>query len=687
MTKRILALMTVIGTMACGSGGGTFGCGFAVPSTSSSPPPAAAATADRKYLLERVDEAAVVQLYADAFRDLTLKEKTLVWHLYQAAIAGRDIYYDQKYVHNLEMRDVVEAIITHPAGVDSKTLEEVTRYTKLFWINTGPYNNLTARKFVLQCTPDAFAAAARAAERAGGSFPLKNAETLDQLLARLKPAFFDLDVDPTITAKTPPAGKDILTASANNLYVGVTTKDLEGFVEKFPLNSRLVKTNGKLVEEIYRIDGRYGKQIAAIVQHLEAAIPYATEPMQKALRALITFYTTGDTKDREAYDIAWVLDKASPVDTMNGFIEVYLDARGIKGAYEALVFYVNKEKTSEIQKIAQNAQWFEDRMPWDPKYRKQGVQGITANAIDVVIETGDSGPVTPVGINLPNDQAIRERYGSKSVLLSNVSEAYDKSTLPEFRSEFSWTPEETARATKWSAFAGELTTNMHEVIGHASGKVEERLNGNPAALLKEQFSALEEARADLVALYFLPDPKLAEIGILAAADQDEIVRTEYESYARNAIVQLRRVREGTQIEEDHMRNRQMIVRWLMANTKAIDVRTRDGKTYYVMTDPKAFRDGVGRLLAEVQRIKAQGDYPAAKQLFETYGVHFDPKLRDEVVARVEKLNLPSYTGFVMPKLDPSKSAAGEVTGVTISYPMDFTKQMLEYSAATRDLRR
>jgi dipeptidyl-peptidase-3 len=688
MTKRILALMTVIGTIACG-GGGAGGCGFALPSTSSGPPAAAstAASADRKYLLERVDEAAVVQLYADAFRDLTLKDKTLVWHLYQAAIAGRDIFYDQKYVHNLEMRDVLEAIITHPAGVDPKTLEEITRYTKLFWINTGPYNNLTARKFVLQCTPEAFAAAARAAEKAGGPFPLGSGETLDQLLARLEPAFFDPTVDPTITAKTPPAGKDILTASANNLYVGVTMKDLEGFVEEFPLNSRVVKINGKLVEEVYRIDGRYGKQIAAIVQHLEAAIPYATEPMQNALRALIKFYRTGDQKDREAYDIAWVQDKASQVDTMNGFIEVYLDARGIKGAYEALVFYVNKEKTSEIQKIAQNAQWFEDRMPWDPKYRKPGVQGITANAIEVVIETGDSGPVTPVGINLPNDQTIRERYGSKSVSLSNVSEAYDKSTLPEFRSEFSWTPEETARAAKWGAFAGELTTNMHEVIGHASGKIEERLKGNPAALLKEQYSALEEARADLIALYFLPDPKLAEIGILAAADQDEIVRAEYEAYARNALVQLRRVREGTQLEEDHMRNRQMIVRWLMENTKAIETRTRDGKTYYSMTDPKAFRDGAGRLLAEVQRIKAQGDYPAAKQLFETHGVHFDPRLRDEVVARVQKLNLPSYTGFVMPKLDPAKSASGEVTDVAISYPMDFTKQMLEYSAATRDLRR
>jgi dipeptidyl-peptidase-3 len=506
------------------------------------------------------------------------------------------------------------------------------------------------------------------------------------MLTRLQPLFFDPNVDPTVTSKTPPAGKDILEASANNLYAGVTMKDLEGFHEHYPLNSRLEKVNGKLVEEVYRVGGRYGRQIASIVQHLEAAIPFASAPMAKALRALITFYKTGEAKDREAYDIAWVQDKASTVDTINGFVEVYLDARSIKGAWESLVFYVNPEKTSEIQKLAHNAQWVEDHMPWDPKYRKEGVQGITANAIDVVIETGDSGPVTPVGINLPNDQAIRERYGSKSVSLSNVNEAYDKSTLPEFRSEFSWTKEEADRATKWNAFAGELTTNLHEVIGHGSGKIDERLNGNPQAPLKEQFSALEEARADLVALYFLPDPKLVEVGLLAKQDQDEIVRAEYEGYARNAIVQLRRVRQGTQIEEDHMRNRQMIVNWLKANTKAIDVRTRDGKTYYVTTDVAAFRDGVGRLLAEVQRIKAEGDYAAAKALFETYGVHFDAKLRDEVVARVERLHLPSYTGFVMPRLDAVKDASGAITDVTISYPQDLTKQMLEYSSLTRSLR-
>ena len=677
MLKGIIAVMTIVGTAACGRG-----------DAANAPAPAASAPAavERPYLLERVDEAAVVQVYADGFQALSLKEKTLIWHLYQAAVAGRDIFYDQRYAPSLEMRDVLEAIIAHPQKIDKATLDEVTRYTKLFWINTGPHNNLTARKFMLKCTPAAFAAAAHAAEQGGARFPLKQGETLDQLLARLHPSFFDPNRDPIVTNKTPPAGKDILTASSNNLYVGLAMKDLEGFHERYPLNSRLVKKDGKIVEEVYRIGGRYGSQLASVVKHLEDAIPFATEPMAAALGALIKFYQTGETKDRKAYDIAWVRDKASPVDTINGFTEVYLDARGIKGAWEALVFYVNNEKTSEIKKLAANAQWFEDRMPWDPKYRKQGVQGITANAIDVVIETGDSGPVTPIGINLPNDQSVREQYGSKSVSLSNINEAYDKSTLPEFRTEFSWAPEEAARAEKWGSLSSELTTNMHEVIGHASGKVDERLKGNPQAALKEQFSALEEARADLVALYFLPDPKLVELGLVTGDDHDDIVRTEYEAYTRAAIVQLRRVREGAQLEEDHMRNRQMVVRWLMANTKAIDARTRDGKTYYVMTDPLAYREGVGRLLAEVQRIKAEGDYAAAKQLFETYGVHFDPKLRDEVVARVDRLHLPSYTGFVMPRLETVTSPSGEITDVTISYPRDLTRQMLEYSAATRPTR-
>jgi dipeptidyl-peptidase-3 len=642
----------------------------------------------RTYRLERVGEAAVVQVYADGFAALPSDQKQLIWHLYRAAIAGRDIFYDQRYAHNLDMRDVLEAIVSRPAlsATDEETFREIERYTKLFWINTGPYNNLTARKFVLKATPERFRAVAQAAAAAGARFPARKGETLDNLLARLTPMFFDPAFDSFVTCKTPGPGKDILQASANNLYVGVTMKDLEGWKDRYELNSRVVKKNGRIEEEIYKIGGRYDAQLREIVQHLEAAIPLAPAPMAKALRALITWYETGETADRLEYDIAWVQDKDSPVDTINGFTEVYLDARGIKGAWEAIVYYVNHAKTSAIQKIAAHAQWFEDRMPWDPAYRKDGVKGITANAIDIVIETGDSGPVTPVGINLPNDQVVREKYGSKSVSLSNINEAYEGAMDTGFRTEFSWNPEEAARSERFGAFVQELATDLHEVIGHASGKVADRLNGSPQTMLQEQYSALEESRADLVALYFLPDDKLVELGLVRPEDQAEVVQTEYEAYARAAIVQLRRVREGTQIEEDHMRNRQMIVMWLMANTRAIERRSRDGKTYYIMVDAAAFRAGVATLLAEVQRIKSEGDYAAAKALFETYGVHFDAGLRDEVVARVDRLNLPSYTGFVQPRLEAVTAADGTITDVEISYPQDLTKQMLEYAAMTRDSR-
>jgi dipeptidyl-peptidase-3 len=637
------------------------------------------AATERQYLLERVDEAAIVQLYADGFDELAREEKILAWHLYRAALAGRDIYYDQRYAHNIVMREVLEEILTHAHRVEAETLAEIGRYTRLFWLNTGPYNNLTARKFVLKCTPHQFRQAALAAQAAGARFPVADGETLDMLLLRLEPMFFDPSFDPMVTNKTPGPGKDILLSSANNLYGGVSMGDLEQFAERHPLNSRLVKRGGHLVEEVYRVGGRYGRQIAAIVGHLRDALPCASPATATAIGALIRFYETGETRDRRDYDIAWVQDQASPVDAINGFIEVYLDARGIKGAWESVVFYVNREKTEGIRKLAREAQWFEDHMPWAPEYRKQGVTGVTGRAIDVIVETGDTGPISPIGINLPNDQWVRERYGSKSVLLSNVLDAYERSTPPEFRSEFSWTPEEASRAEAWGPLAGELTTTMHEVIGHGSGKVSERLQGNPQAALKEQFSALEESRADLVALYYLPDAKLATLGLVPAEHREEIVRAEYETYARNALVQLRRVREGTQLEEDHMRNRQMIVHWLIDNTTAIDVRRRDGKTYLVMTDTGAFHEGVARLLAEVQRIWAEGDHPAARDLFERYGVHFDAALRDEVVARVDHLKLPSYTGFVMPCLEAVRDEQGEITDVRVSYPLDLATQMLEYS--------
>ena len=352
---------------------------------------------DRQFLLERVDDAAVVQIYADGFERLLLREKTLIWHLYQAALAGRDIYYDQRYVHNLDMREVLEEILTHAADVDADALMEIQRYTKLFWINTGPFNNLTARKFVLNLPPSTFGAAARAAHASGAEFPLRRGETVDDLLARLEPAFFDPDVDAAVTNKTPPDGRDMLIASANNLYDGVSLDDLADFDERHPLNSRLVKRDEALVEDVYRVGGLYGEYLSDVVAHLQAAIPFATESMAASLAALVTWYQTGDAADQLAYDIAWVADRDSPVDTINGFTEVYMDARGVKGSWEALVFYVNPEKTESIRRLADNAQWFEDRMPWDPAYRKKGVRGITANAIDVVVETGESGPVTPIG--------------------------------------------------------------------------------------------------------------------------------------------------------------------------------------------------------------------------------------------------------------------------------------------------
>jgi dipeptidyl-peptidase-3 len=458
--------------------------------------------------------------------------------------------------------------------------------------------------------------------------------------------------------------------------------DLEGFTERYGVNSRLVAGPGGLVEEVYRVGGRYGSEIGRVVSHLRSAVPYAPTATRRALEALIRFYESGEDEDRAQYDIAWVADKDSVVDTINGFIENYLDARGVKGAWEGIVCYVNPDKTKSLQRLAEAADWFELRMPWDPKWRRTDVVGVTARAIDVVVETGDAGPLTAIGINLPNDQRIRERYGSKSVCLANITEAYDRSQLPAYRREFCWDDAEVARAERWGALASEVTTAIHEVLGHGSGVVASYLEGQPQLALKETYSSIEEARADLVALYFVPDPKVASLGLLPTEHQDVIVQTEYEGYARTALVQLRRVREGSTLEEDHMRNRQLIVHWLMEHTRAIDVRVRDGRTFYVLESVEGFREGVGRLLAEVQRIKSEGDYDGARALVETYGTHFEPALRDEVVGRVDRLNLPSYTAFVQPRLEPIVDAGGRIVDVHIGYPHDLTRQMLEYSGAS-----
>lgn len=647
------------------------------------PAQTASSVPTRPYLLERVDDAAVVQLYADGFAGLPLDQKTLIWHLYEAALAGRDIYTDQRYAHNLAMRDFLEALVLHDGALPADVATEIWRYTKLFWINSGPFNNLTARKFVLKLGIDDLARAATLAAAAGARFRTAAGESPADLARRLAPALLDPAVDAMVTNKTPGAGGDILRDSANNLYDGVSMADLEGFTERYPLNSRLVKRDGQLVEEVYRVGGRYDAELRRIIGHIEAALPFATPSFAAALTALIRWYRTGEDSDRTAFDIAWVQSTDSPVDTMSGFIEVYMDARGIKGAWESMVYYVNHEKTARIRALAENAQWFEDQMPIAPVYRKPVVLGVSATAIEVVIETGDAGPITPIGVNLPNDQRVREVHGSKSVTLSNVTEAYEFSTTDEYRREFAWNDEEFDRAKRWGAVAGELATEIHEVLGHGSGRMAAGISAQPQELLKEQYSALEETRADLVALYFCADPKLVELGIVPADAHADIVRAEYEAFARTALVQLRRVREGTQLEEDHMRNRQAIVHWLLANTRALSVRIREGRTFYVLESVARFRDGVAEMLREVQRIKSEGDYEAARVLFETYGVHFDAGLRDEIVRRVDQLKLPSYTGFVMPTLTPVYDANGGIADVQISYLCDFAQQMLSYSAHRR----
>jgi dipeptidyl-peptidase-3 len=705
MVERIVAAVSVAALWGCAAASGPGEIG------EMSGRQAAERTDDRRYLLERVDDAAVVQVYADGFEKLPREQRVLVWHLYQAAVAGRDIYLDQRYRHNLALRDLLEETLvalgaTGPEwekaaaelsaeGLEPATVVEIRRYARLFWIHSGPFNQLTSRKFVLRCPPQQFAAAVKAAEKRGARLPNREKETTDQLLARVNRVLFDPAFDSVCTNKTPGEGKDILLASANNLYENVSLADLQGFTERYALNSKLVKKrDGKLAELVYRAGfdqlvppGLHAERIAKVIGHLEDAIPYAPPRTARALGALIRFYKTGSDADFREYCIAWVADQDSPVDTVNGFIEVYLDPRGVKGAWEGIVSIDDPEKMDQIRKFSQHAQWFEDRMPFAPEYRKPQVKGISAKAVQVVVETGDSGPITPIGINLPNPQDIREKYGSKSVSLGNVVEAYEKSTPVAARREFCWDDLEFARSRRWKTLCDALTTNMHEVIGHASGRASAKLEGDPATHIKEYYSALEEARADLVSLCFIGDPKLRELGLVD--DVKEVERTEFEGYTRNALTQLNRMKEGAQLEEDHMRNRQMIVHWLMANTNAIEVRQRhlrdlhsgagETRTWYCVVDVDAWRDGARRLLAEVQRIKSEGDYAAAKKLFDDHGIRFDPKLRDEVVARYKALDLPSYTGFVMPRLTPVKDAEGRVVDALISYPCDLETQMLEWS--------
>ena len=648
------------------------------PGTQQAVPEREAQQRERQHLLERVDDTGVIQLYADGFDDLELRDKLLCYHLANAAIAGRDIFIDQKFAYSLAIRDLLEELYLHRATMSSTVATEIERYTKLFWLNNGIHDHLTTKKRLLNLSLSEYRTALDAAANGGAALP--SADSVGELYAVMT----DPNTFESCTNKSPENGLGPVEASSNNLYVGVTSGDLEGFSERFPLNSRVVMRGSRIVEEVYRAGdprraippGLYADQLREVNKHLTLALEVAPEDTKRVLELLIEYYKTGDPSDWHAANVAWVKDTQNSVDFVNGFVEVYLDARGMKGAWESVVSFVNPAKAVEIRELAREAQWFEDRMPWADEFRKASVTGITANAITVIMETGDSGPMSPIGINLPNEADIRRDHGSKSVNLANVVEGYNlASPGGGSAGEFSTSPEEVERARLYSARSGDVLTNLHEVVGHASGQLSEGIT-NPATQIGVYYSTLEEGRADLVGLYWMPDQKLRDMGIIA---NDDAALAAYESYARNALVQLRRVPRGGKIEEDHMRNRQMVIHWLLANTYSVVREQRDSKTYYRVTSMDAFRAGCGVLLSEIQRIKSTGDFEAAKQLIETYGVQVDPTLHEEILARIQALGLASSSGFVQPELTPVRGIDGAITDVQVSYPRSLEDQMLRWS--------
>ncbi len=647
----------------------------------------------RIYELERIGNARAVQLYADGFESLSKREKIFSYYMSQAAIAGRNIAIDQTSRYALEVISLCEGILKHPKGIPVKTMKAVDEYTKLFWINNGMYDYATARKFIPNCTPVNFAKALRIAAKNPPSvgrvdFGLKNGEIAEQKFKSLKQIIFDPDYLSVVTDKTP--GHDFIAQSANNFYEGLTTAQVDKWAkagnEKHPLNSKVAWNNGKMEELVWRCGGggvapgMYAKELGAVVSNLEKAKEYAaSEHQAKTVELLIKYFQTGDPADWEKFNIRWVKD-SSNVDFILGFIEVYMDPRGQKGKFESVVYFTDKKQTKLMRKLAANAQYFEDRAPWSDEFKKKDVKAPIANVVNAIVETGDAGPISAIGINLPNEQYIRQTYGSKSVLLHNVVTAYNASEPKGLLEEFCYDPAEVKRAKKYGQFADDMHTAMHEVLGHASGKVSDSLKGDPADHLPGYYSTLEEARADLVALWNIFDPKLKQLKMV---ETDDAGKAMYESYVRNVFLQLRRIPTGEQLEEDHMKNRQMVVNYIMQNSDAIKVEKRGGKIYFRVTDYKKMHETVGKLLAEVMRIKAEGDLHAGKNLVDTYGFKINTSWRDEVLKRVKKLNLSAYTGFVMPCLHPVVDKKGNVVDVKVKYPLSLTEQMFEYSEAAK----
>lgn len=642
-------------------------------------------------LVDRVGNTGFLQLHANSFNTLTPQQKELAFWLSQASIAIDPIIYDQLSAYGIRQKRLLEEIVSHPEGVDPAAMKKITAFAKLFWANRGNHNAETSQKFLPDFTFEELAKAATKAFNNGGfrttygDLPdFAKADEVTKEVGDLKASLFDATFESMNTAKSPEGGKDIIQASANTFYQGVTLTDLKNFQEKYPLNSRVVKgADGQLKEEVYRAGtpdgsvppGLYAVYLKKANEALMNAQKVADPKQAEVLGDLIRFYQTGEFADWLKFGRDWVQDN-STIDFDNGFIEIYRDAAGRKGSSQSFVTVTDKPLTTKMESLAANAAYFEQKAPWANQYKKTEFTPPTVKAVETLIETGDF-HVNTIGDNLPNENEIREQYGSKNFLFTAASRAFDEATQHKPIREFGATPEIIARNIKYGQEAEELHTAMHEVIGHGSGKLSPRLKNGSEAELKEYFSTLEEARADLMSLWNAFDPKLKELGLVS--NQEEVAKAMYDSQALVMLTQLRRVPHGDTIEEDHARNRALIANYIMDKTGAIRMFDRNGKTYVEVTDYRKMNAGVGELLAELMRIKAEGDYNAIKALVDKYGVHFDPKLRDQVVARYKALNIPTYWAGINPLLT-AKVNNGKAESVTISYPRDAVRQYLIYGA-------
>jgi len=633
----------------------------------------------------RVGDTGFIQVSADSFNALSADQKQDAYWLAQAAIAVNPIAYDQNSVYGLREKHLLEAIMTHSDGIDPALLKKITEYAMLFWGNQGNHNEFTSRKFVPEFTPDDLAAAAHQALKNGARLgPGEDSLSyVDQQLQELRKPIFDPDFQPMLTVKNPPNGEDPLEASANNFYSGVTLKDLATFTEHYALNSRMVKKDHKLVENVYRAgtpDGKippglYAHELGLAITDLQRAMPYASDQQKRVINDLIRYYETGHRADWIQCGVDWVQDKTNP-DFSSGFVEVYKDARGQKGSIEGFVTVVDEELNKLMTGFAANAGYFEQRAPWDAHYKNPNPSPPIVNAVETLVETGDFG-VTTIGDNLPNENEIHEKYGSKSFIFTGSIRALNSAIGQKVTQEFASSQAEIDRARQYGDLAENLMTAMHEVIGHGSGKLSPRLTREPASYLKEYYSTLEETRADLMALWNLWDPKLIQMGVMPNIN---VARAAYDNEARAALTQLREVPAGDTIEEDHRRGTQLIVNYIRDKTGAIQPIERDGKVYMLVTDYQKMRQGVGLLLAELMRIKAEGDYDAAKALVTKYGIHFNTTWRDQVIARYKTLDLPTYWVGINPDLELHPGANGQPDTVEMTYPRDIVKQQLRYTA-------